>query len=151
MSWLGSIFGGGVGDVASSIGSAAKDIEDVFTTSDREKLAAYQAQTERAKVDQANELGQIEINKAEARHRSIFVAGWRPFVGWVCGGAMVYHFIVFPLFGEAIEKYTGYPLLDLNWEELSIILMGMLGFGGLRAYEKVKGIAREDMGAKPKH
>ena len=59
--------------------------------------------------------------------------------------ALAYHFIVFPLFGNAVEKYTGFPLVDLAWNELSVILMGMLGFGGIRAYEKVKGVARNSL------
>ena len=150
MSWFGSIFGGGVGTTLEAAGGLAKDIEDVFSTSDRERLDQYRAETERAKVDQANELGQLAINREEARHRSIFVAGWRPMIGWVCGIAMVFHFLIYPLFGKALEQYTGYPIVDLNWEELSIILMGMLGFGGIRAYEKVKGIAREEMGPRRK-
>ena len=140
MSWLGSIFGGGISETASAIGSAAKDIEDVFTTSDREKLGQYQAETQRMEVQQRTDMGQIAVNREEARHRSIFVAGWRPFCGWVCGGAMAYHFAIFPLFGGWITQ-MGFPLIDLNWQELSVVLMGMLGFGTLRSYEKAKGIA----------
>ena len=145
MSWLSRIVGGGIGETAQAIGSAAKDIEDVFTTSDREELAAFEARTERIVAERADRQGQIDINKAEARHHSIFVAGWRPAVGWICALAMGFHFLVFPLFGEAVEKYTGYPLVDLNWEELSVILMGMLGFGAIRTYEKVKGVGRDKM------
>lgn len=142
MSWLGSLLGGGVGEVATAVGSAAKDIEDVFTTSDREKLEQYRAETDRLEVEQANELAQVRVNQTEARHHSVFVAGWRPFIGWVCGAAMVFHFLIQPMFGEAIEKYAGYPLADLNWQELSVVLMGLLGLGGLRTFEKAKGIAR---------
>ena len=140
MSWLGSIFGGGISETASAIGSAAKDIEDVFTTSDREKLGQYQAETQRMEVQQRTDMGQIAVNREEARHHSIFVAGWRPWCGWVCGIAMAYHFIFFPLFGAWVAQ-LGYPLIDLNWQELSVVLMGMLGFGTLRSYEKAKGIA----------
>ena len=147
MSWLSNIVGGGIGATAAAIGSAAKDIQDVFTTSDREELAQFEAETRRIEAEQADRQGQLDINVAEAQHPSVFVAGWRSFIGWTCGVAMVYHFILFPIFGAAIEK-LGYPLIDLNWEELSVILMGLLGLGGLRTYEKKQGIARDRI--KPK-
>ena len=140
MSWLGSILGGGIAETASALGGAAKDIEDVFTTSDREKLSQFRAETQRMEVQQRTDMGQIAVNREEARHHSTFVAGWRPFCGWVCGGAMAYHFAIYPVFGGWVAK-MGYPLVDLNWQELSVVLMGMLGFGTLRSYEKAKGIA----------
>ena len=151
MSWLGSIFGGGVGDVASSIGSAAKDIEDVFTTSDGEQLPAYRAETDRIQAEQATQLAQIETNRAQAQHPSIFVAGGRPFIMWICGFAMAYHFIFYPLFGAAVQEYAGYPLVDLDWHELWMPLAGLLGLGTLRTYEKKQGTARENMATTPKH
>ena len=142
-SWLANLVGGGVGETLGAAGGFAKDIQDVFTTSDREQLSAYEAQTERLKAEQANTLGQLDINRTEAQHESIFVAGWRPACGWICASAMAYHFILFPLFGAAFTQFTGITLLDLNWQELSIVLTGMLGFGGIRAFEKAKGVARE--------
>lgn len=87
-------------------------------------------------------LGQLEINKAEASSSSIFVAGWRPAIGWICAAALAYQYILRPLvaWGFAI---SGNPIpimpgLDGNlWE----LMMGMLGLGGLRTFEKVKGAA----------
>ena len=145
MSWLGSIFGGGISETASAIGSAAKDIEDVFTTSDREKLGQYQAETQRMEVQQRTDMGQIAVNREEARHRSIFVAGWRPFCGWICAIAMGYHFLAMAVLAPFIEAWTGIALVDLDWQELSVVLMGMLGFGGIRAWEKVRGVDRKNM------
>ena len=89
-------------------------------------------------------LAQIEVNKAEATHKSIFVAGWRPFVGWVCGIALAYHFILAPLLQFAfalggIEQ----ELPEFDFSQLSTVLMGMLGLGGLRTFEKMKGVSRE--------
>lgn len=91
--------------------------------------------------------GQLEINKAEAGHSSIFVAGWRPFIGWVCGSALVYNYIAQPLlfwgftaFGVAIPTP---PTLDMG--DLMTLLLGMLGLGGLRTYEKRLGVARNNM------
>jgi hypothetical protein len=90
-------------------------------------------------------LAQIEINKQEAAHKSLFVAGWRPFVGWVCGFALAYHFIVSPIltFILTISGVTQ-ELPTFDFSQLSTILMGMLGLGGLRSYEKMKSVSREN-------
>jgi len=81
---------------------------------------------------------QTEINKVESGHMNIFVAGWRPFIGWVCGVAMVYQYLLRPLL-IGIGGYAALPGLDGTlWE----ILAGMLGIAGLRTWEKVKGVAR---------
>lgn len=81
---------------------------------------------------------QTEINKTESAHHSVFVSGWRPFVGWVCGAAMVYQYIARP-FLIGVGGYADMPGLDNTlWE----ILAGMLGIAGLRTWEKVKGVAR---------
>jgi len=89
-------------------------------------------------------LAQLEVNKAEAVHKSIFVAGWRPFVGWVCGIALAYHFILAPLlqFGFALIGMEQ-DLPEFEFSQLSTVLMGMLGLGGLRTFEKMKGVSRE--------
>ena len=94
--------------------------------------------------------GQLEINKQEAQHPSIFVAGWRPFIGWVCGVALVWNFIIQPLLlwiawmmpELGIDMSTA-PKLDSG--ELMTVLLGMLGLGGLRTYEKRLGVSRENM------
>ena len=88
-------------------------------------------------------LAQLEVNKVEATHKSIFVAGWRPFVGWVCGVAMSYHFILAPLvqFGFALGGIDQ-DLPEFDFSQLSTVLMGMLGLGGLRTFEKMKGVAK---------
>lgn len=91
--------------------------------------------------------GQLIINQKEAEHGSIFVAGWRPFIGWVCGAALVWNFIIRPLVSWAAFIYgadlEGMP--ELNTPELTTILLGMLGLGGLRTYEKRLGVARQDL------
>lgn len=87
---------------------------------------------------------QTEINKEEARHGSLFVAGWRPFVGWVCGSSLAYTFILQPLVQFLVVLYgvdfdaAELPTLDMG--ELMTVLLGMLGLGGLRTYEKFKGV-----------
>jgi|TARA_B110000211_G_scaffold210675_1_gene248944 hypothetical protein len=77
---------------------------------------------------------QSEINKVEAQSRSVFVAGWRPFIGWVCGVAFAFHYIVMPL----LIAYTDIKPVDFDTNSLFTVLMGMLGLGGLRTFEKIK-------------
>ena len=86
-------------------------------------------------------LAQLQVNAKEAEHDSIFVAGWRPFIGWVCGGALAYQFILqpFAVFGLATFKIDVGTLPTIDYGALSTILMGMLGLGAMRSYEKVKG------------
>jgi hypothetical protein len=88
-------------------------------------------------------LAQIDLNKQEAAHHSMFVAGWRPFVGWTCGFALAYHFIISPIL-SFILVLAGIdtPIPKFEFSQLSTILMGMLGLGGLRSYEKMKGVHR---------
>jgi hypothetical protein len=92
---------------------------------------------------QQSDLGQMEVNRQEAAHASMFVAGWRPFIGWCCGLALAYQFIAAPIaiwigfvVGHPVPKP---PTLDDNlWQ----LMFGMLGMGALRSFEKLKGVAR---------
>jgi len=86
---------------------------------------------------------QAEINKMEAQHRTVFVAGWRPFTGWICASALAYHFIIEPIIIFALATQNiqlTLPTFDMG--SLLTVLMGMLGLGGLRTYEKTKGITK---------
>ncbi len=92
-------------------------------------------------AEQMNDLNtkQIELNKIEAKHTSIFVSGWRPFIGWICGSALAYNFIIQPLIiyiAQLFEKNIVPP--ELNIGELISILLAMLGMYGTRTYEKIK-------------
>ena len=78
---------------------------------------------------------QTKINEVEAQHRSLFVAGWRPAIGWVCGLAFAYHYVAFPII-RTIYPNVEFPVLDT--EPLFTVLLGMLGLGGLRTFEKLK-------------
>ena len=82
-------------------------------------------------------IGQIGVNQVEAAHKSLFVAGWRPFIGWVCGLGLAFNSIGYPL----LEIW--YEMPDVNVELLYPVMMGMLGMGALRSYEKRNGVARE--------
>jgi hypothetical protein len=79
---------------------------------------------------------QTKINEIEATHRTVFVAGWRPFIGWVCGVALAYNFVIRDLFIWALKPEDVPPALQM--EHLMTVLLGMLGLGGLRTYEKIK-------------
>ena len=79
---------------------------------------------------------QAEINKMEAQHRTIFVAGWRPFIGWVCGVALAYNFVLRDMLVWQMGAETAPPALQM--EHLMTVLIGMLGLGGMRTFEKLK-------------
>lgn len=86
--------------------------------------------------------GQLDINKVEAANPSIFVSGWRPFIGWVCGSACAWNWIGLPIAKMGLTL-LGHPL-DLapaNLTEMMPILFGMLGLGTLRTVEKINGVA----------
>ncbi len=91
-----------------------------------------------------NALAQIEVNKVEAASPNLFVSGWRPACGWVCGSAMAYNFVILPFlkFGLVACHWQGniadIPTLDLT--VMSTVLMGMLGIGGMRTLERIKGV-----------
>ena len=88
-------------------------------------------------------MAQIEVNKEEAKHRTVFVAGWRPFTGWVCATALAYHFILEPVIVFVLALYDiqlTLPQFDIG--SLLTVLMGMLGLGGLRTYEKKQGLTK---------
>ena len=88
--------------------------------------------------------GQLEVNKVEAASSSVFVAGWRPFIGWVCGAACAWNWIGLPV-AKALLIAFGGPVLDLSPADLTEmlpVLMGMLGLAGYRTFEKTKGVAR---------
>lgn len=119
------------------LGLASKVFDKVFPDPSK----AAEAKLELMKLQQNGELAammaQTEINKTEAASSSIFVAGWRPFMGWVGGLALMYQCLVRPL-AIAFFPALFFPALDDNlWQ----LMVGMLGLGGLRTFEKTKGVA----------
>lgn len=84
---------------------------------------------------------QTDTNKVEAASTSVFIAGWRPFVGWVCGGGLAYQYLVNPLFSwfALIVHWPTPPTLDM--QTLITMLGGLLGFGVMRSYDKKNGVA----------
>ena len=124
---------------------AVTDVVGRFLPEDKEKRAKAERDIKKqltnslAKID----LAQLSINKTEAAHRSVFVAGWRPFIGWSCGIALCYSYVVQPILVFILAQ-TGYlvelPRMDLG--EMMPVLMGMLGLGGLRTFEKFKKVSK---------
>lgn len=149
---LAPIIAGGVFDIG-------KRLIDKFFP-DPEKAA--EAQLKLAQMHQTGELAylaaetdiaklQISTNQEEAKHESVFIAGWRPHIGWVCGFAFSYNFLLQPFlvflihaFGtpDAIARIAQLPSLD--WAQMMPVLFGMLGIGGYRTYEKIKGKTRSN-------
>lgn len=126
--------------IAPVTGLLDKFIED----KDQKNALAHEIATLAEKQAHEAQLAQIEVNKAEAQHRSIFVSGWRPFIGWTCGVALAWHFIISPLilFTTAIVGIEIPELPNFDMETLTTILLGMLGLGGLRSFEKYKGLTK---------
>lgn len=87
--------------------------------------------------------GQLNINAEEAKSSSTFVAGWRPFIGWVCGVACAWNWIGLKI-AIFVAAYFGHQIdmSPADVSEMMPVLLGMLGLGGLRTYEKTKGVAR---------
>jgi len=116
-------------DMIGNIISKVADNIDRFTLDKQEKAELI------VEINKA----QLEVNKVEAGHTSMFVAGWRPFTGWVCSFALLYHFILQPLLTFVLYSFGNeivLPTFDMG--TLTTILLGMLGLGGMRSFEKVK-------------
>jgi hypothetical protein len=88
--------------------------------------------------------GQLQVNQVEAASSSVFVAGWRPFIGWVCGTACAWNWIGLPMTkaGMVLAGVAPLTLAPADLTEMLPVLMGMLGLGALRTTEKIKGVAR---------
>ena len=126
------------------IGPVTGLLDKFIEDKDQKNALAHEIATIAEKQAHEAQLAQVEVNKQEAQHRSIFVAGWRPFVGWVCGIALAYHFVLAPiiLFSVSIIGVQIPELPSFNMETLTTVLLGMLGLGGLRSFEKYKGVSK---------
>ena len=126
--------------IAPVTGLLDKFVED----KDAKNAMAHEIATMAEKAAHEAAMAQVEVNKAEAQHRSIFVAGWRPFIGWVCGIALAYHFVLAPfiVFGVAWFGAEIPELPTFDMDSLMTVLLGMLGLGGMRSFEKAKGLTK---------
>lgn len=132
----------GIGTVIESVGKVASDL----ITTDKERLEMTLREKE---LDQRLDMAQIGVNQTEAQHNSIFVAGWRPAIGWIGAAALAYQFLLYPIMlwgwtwmqgmGWIPRELTPPPVLEAD--QLWVILSGILGIAGMRSFEKSKGVA----------
>lgn len=132
MSLLKKIIGGVTVDPIEAIGGV---VTDIFGTKDGKMTHAEFM----AELAARPHLAQAAINQIEAQHRSVFVAGWRPFIGWVCGLGLAYAFLVEPLLFRLLPELQP-PVLPMAY--INELIWGLLGLGGLRTVEKLQGRSR---------
>ena len=129
-----------LGNIWEGIGKLATSIREAITgTPSPEKQAAAAAAL--MQMEFMLTQGQMKINEIEAGHQSIFVAGWRPAVGWVCVLGFGWYYVLAPFtsFGLQVLGLTAPPLPVLDMGELMTLLMGILGLGTMRSFDKMKG------------
>jgi len=126
------------------IGPVTGLLDKFIEDKDQKAALAHEIATMSERHAQELALSQIEVNKAEAASGSIFKGGWRPAIGWVCASAFAYHFVLQPVIVFIVLAAGADlpPLPDFDMASLMTVMMGMLGLGGLRTYEKQKGIAK---------
>ena len=134
MGVLSKIFGGNAGAAVSGITAVGNVLDGLFTSKD-EKLTHEEV---RIRLAQQPDLAQIELNKVEAQHRNMFVAGWRPFIGWVCGVGLINMFLINPW----IQWITTKPGPNLPKDIIMELVFALLGLGTLRTIEKIQGRAK---------
>ena len=122
----------GLGAVSDLAGTVINKIWPDKTEAEKQQLAAAVMVVQ----------GQLDINKVEAANPAVFVSGWRPFIGWVCGAACAWNWIGLPIAKLGLAL-SGHPLelSPANLTEMMPVMLGMLGLGGLRTVEKIKGVA----------
>jgi len=127
-----------------AVAAGAKLIDDVVTriwpdATEVEKAKIAQV-TEQAKQEMASVLGQLAINKAEAEHPSVFVAGWRPALGWVGSASLAYNFLMMPIF-NGIAAFFGVPpvFVPTPTEQIMSLIGGMTGLVASRSFDRYHG------------
>ena len=123
---------------------ATKLLDKVIEDKDQKAKLAHELATMADKLAHEQRLAQMAINKEEAASGSIFKGGWRPCIGWICGIAFGYHFVLQPviIFVVALVGIEIPELPEFDMGTLLTVLGGMLGIGGLRTYEKQKGLTK---------
>lgn len=136
MSIWGTIFGAGVAAPIDAIGNVIDELHTSREEKDAAKIVMEKLRQEPGKL-------QAAINMVEAQHRSLFVAGWRPFIGWVCGIGLAWKFVFFEFFGWLSLIFDGPKMPELiGVSELIPLVMALLGLGAYRTTEKLNGRAK---------
>lgn len=126
------------------IGPISSLLEKAIPDSDLRRKLTHEIATMAEKNAHEQIKAQLEINKTEAQHNSLFVSGWRPAVGWTCCLGMAANFLIIPMTNFTLalaSSNISIPLIDL--ETMLPVLLGMLGLGGMRSFEKSKGVSRK--------
>ena len=123
--------------VSQLVGPVTGLLDKFIVDKDQKAALAHEIATMSEKHAHEALKGQLEINKVEAAHHSVFVSGWRPCIGWVCALGLFYNVILANILGIWVDV----PEVDTTL--LVPVMMGMLGIGAMRSYEKVKGVSRE--------
>ena len=128
----------------SLIQPVSKILDKAIPDQDLKRKLSHEIATMSEKHAQDLALAQIEVNAAEAASGSLFKGGWRPCIGWICGVAFGYHFVLQPVIIFVVAligiEIPDLPKFDMN--TLLTVLAGMLGIGSLRTYEKQKGLTK---------
>ena len=130
--------------ISTLIGPVSGLLDKFIEDKDQKNAIAFELSTMAERHAQELAKAQIAVNQKEAAHKSLFVAGWRPAVGWVCVLGMASNFMVIPLANFALalaESTVVVPILDLT--QMMPVRMGMLGLGAMRTFENAKGVQRE--------
>ena len=130
--------------ISTLVGPVTSILDKVIQDKDQKAKLAHEIATMSDTHAQQALLAQLEINKAEAASGSLFKGGWRPFIGWTSGIAFAYHFVLQPLLVFVLTASgVDLPALpEFDMSTLLTVLGGMLGIGGLRTYEKQKGLTK---------
>lgn len=130
--------------ITALIGAVTPLLDKFIPNIDEKNRLAHEIATLSERLVHENAMAQIDVNKTEAQHASVFVSGWRPAVGWICAIALGYHFVIQPLLVFVLALLSVEIVLPVfEMQSLLTVLTGMLGFGGLRTYEKIKGVERK--------
>lgn len=135
---LDDIIGAGLQIINKFIPDPAQKAQAAF------EMAQLQQQSEFKELDAqiAAMQAQTDTNKTEASNQNLFVAGWRPFIGWICGSGLAWNFAAIPMI-NAVMVIIGHPvnIAEADLSEMMPLLIGMLGLGGMRTYEKIQGVS----------
>lgn len=134
--------------LATLVPAVSSLLSEVVTDKDKRNQIAHEIATLAEKQAHEQVLAQTEVNKQEAAHKSLFVAGWRPSVGWICSAGLGINYLALPVVKTGALLYGTDPevialLEPLDFTTMSTVLLGMLGLGGMRSYEKRHGVARQ--------
>jgi len=130
--------------ISALIGPVSAILDKVIPDTNLKEKLSHEIATMAERHTQEQVMAQIEVNKIEAAHNNMFVAGWRPAIGWICAFGMAGNFLIIPFVNMALELFeTGVEIPLIALSEMMPVLMGMLGLGAMRTFEKTKGVSRE--------